>query len=71
MERDVKLFCVINLQQTFLERENKNSPVVVTTQKNAENKQHAKNVVITVHFLPITFRAMGIETTTSISRPAP
>ena len=48
-----------------------NSPVVVKTTKNTENKQHAENIVITVHFLPIALRARGIETTTNISRPAP
>jgi hypothetical protein len=52
-------------------RENKNSPVFVTTTKNVENKQHAENIVITVHFLPMTFRAMGIEATTNNSTPAP
>ena len=59
------------LQQTFLKREHENSPVVVKTTKNTENKQHADSIVITVHFLPMTFRAMGIETTTNISTPAP
>ena len=59
------------LQQTFLERENKNSPVVVTTKKNVENKTHADSIVITVHFLPMAFSEKGIETTINISTPAP